>query len=216
MESIFDEIDSKRIAPQRFSLAVFYCVCYIVLTYVYVLLGDKGQDIIYLFDEIIGLLILFSFKKYLQNFDYGKTIFWTNFRIVACFAELPLLVIFAFYKVIDIQPELYHTLLFTASLLYLLLMIINFVGLIASGLAYRQLEHEPTELVSRLGVVLAFVVPLPYLVLTVYLAIHAKHPETTVQSVLIKFLLSTLLLIPSFILVVMFYRAKKIASTTIQ
>ena len=210
MESIFDEIDKKRIAPQRFEWAVVACVSYIVLTYVYVFCSEENKQAFYLLNQLVGIIVLFFFIKYLQNFKSDTAVFWTRFNIVFSIVALIVSLLLTVSRAMLLHTYVYHLFSSLASIIILLLFVLGFIILIAGGIAYMKIGNEPTGLIKKIGIVNAFILPLPYLCMFVFFLANARHKFPHDQYTLIMLVFGTLFLIPTFIMGIVFYRVNKI------
>ena len=214
MDSIFDEIDSKRIAPQKFSLAILGCVLNVFMTYVSLVLSSKNSRTIVMLNMIIAVLLLFSFKKYLENFQSAKAILWTNIKIAISFSYVPLALFFYYAEFVSSEKHQFGQTILLAGVCYFLLLVLDFISLIGSGIAYKNFKNEPTRLVAKIGLVNTFILPIPCLFSILFEMFQAKLHASHTDIVIVNCILDTFFLIPTFILAVIFHRARKIASQT--
>ena len=214
MDSIFDEIDSKRIAPQRFSLAIFGCIVAITLQF-FDIFSDNGEEFLTLVGLVAYLSILTSLNSYLNNFNYSKAIFWTKFKITMCLGWIAVyvLILMLEHKMIHISAENHFLLYFISHLvpgMLFVLTTLEFMSMVPTGLAYRLVKEEPTKLIRKLGFLNAFILPLPYLVFNTLLILNAYGRYSTVHLVLIKFLLGVFLSMPLLVIGLVFHKVNKI------
>lgn len=76
-----EEESQNRIATQNFDLNIAMCVVFIILSYVNVFLGIEYKAIGHL-NSILIIILMWSFKKYLQNFDAPKAMYWLKWNII--------------------------------------------------------------------------------------------------------------------------------------
>jgi hypothetical protein len=88
MESIFDELEQKRLAPQNFSWAVLLCILYSIGSIGIVLVSGPSQRVFSPILLAMAVLIDLSLLRYLKNFNLPEATRWLTLKICCLFGLL--------------------------------------------------------------------------------------------------------------------------------
>jgi len=212
------EVESQnKIAPQRFNLIIVACIVSIVLSYADLFLGVEYKDIARLLYGILAVIILWSFKKYLQNFYAAKAIYWLKWNLA-----IAILLFVSMYM----QGRLYYAKwledhssigpsadslkhrppAYAFLTLFILLLFIPFIiSNVKFGNSLRKIENDFIGLLKKLGLSLTYLLIIAVVCMVAILLIS----KTFAHSFIFKIILNTMLIIPTIILTMIFYRAKK-------
>lgn len=195
---------NNKIAPQPFNVIIVLGIICVLLSYAHDLLPDTFSDTLSLATETGSLIMAVFFRKYLHNFNAKKAIYWTNLSIVLSAGLIAIMVISDLIMPPGIHPDLGklgHSPLFILAALFIILFFVFFlVVTINQAISLRNIDNDFIGLLKELGTANL----LTLLVVLFSLLLHWQMQD----YVVIKLLLSTLYLIPTFILILIFYKAK--------
>jgi len=212
MESIFDDLDSDRIAPQNFRLAIAMALACIVVSSIYCFPGQRYNHFIYFFENILWLYLQFFFRTYLQNFRAVQAIKWTKWSIVLSIAALFAALIaygnphmVATHLVSEVSPliKALASMIFAALLLPLIILT---VGL---GIALQKIKNDFVGLLRGYGIVLALLTPVAGVWSVVFLFPNGARKLFSFCPALPDIIGVVINMVPVAIILVIYYRALK-------
>ncbi len=214
MPGIFDDLKQNRIAPQRFNLAITYAITSVILAYTYLFFHGSTKRIFYISDMLFGLLVLFEFVRYLRNFTAGRAVYWIKWKLAA---NITIFCIFLFgiiyshylYKLNLISKQWLNTWVFTVF--YYMVLLLDVLCSILLGGALLKVRNDFIGLLRNMGILLTFIIPLPYLSITLF---NFFSPSFTTwcdsdTSIMFRIVMITFFLMPTFLILRIFLRAKK-------
>lgn len=208
MDSIFEELDKKVIAPQKFWVAIMVSVFSISLSYVYHLLADLDyKEIVFIINMASAVVILSFFKKYLQNFRAGRAGYWVKWWIAV---YVTLVVVPAAYDLLsksDIpyrdKLSVYHVYFYA----YFVILFADYYVTIRLGIILTKVSNDFIGLLRPLGIYNIFFMPLAAILgITANYSGYAKNMLAG-NDLLFHMVLTTVSSVPSVLLIVIFYRA---------
>jgi len=202
MESIFDELDKKNIASQRFWLAIIVCSLSISLSYVDLFTENYGyKAILFLSNMTLGIVILSFFKKYLQNFRSGRAGYWIKWWIVMYVVMIITSLVYGListaYHLSNNNPYLWSY--------YILLFAFNYFA-IRAGIILRKIPNDFIGLLRTMGFLYIFLMPSVELISLIEYSDYVKKILGG-HNPLFHLVLNTFYSAPILLLIVIFYRA---------
>jgi hypothetical protein len=168
MESIFDEIDKDRIAPQEFSLAIFIGIIYFVLSYAYIAFDKDTREISIAINTVFGIILLTFLKNYIKNFNRPAAEKWVKLKIGANIITFLILICLCIYN--DnrhpqvVTPNRQYKGYFIA-ILYFLTSLFDLLVSILFGLELMKIKNDSIGLLRQLGKLIAYYLPVAYFII---------------------------------------------------
>jgi hypothetical protein len=213
MESIFDDLNQHRIAPQRFGLAIAICIVCIVLSNSYFFLDKNWNHIFYLANVLVSIYLLVQFRRYLGNFMAARPVFLLKLKIIASWIMFGLLLLNLLYRIPeqkDVILPWYWLRILLFVVLYYVIILFDLVVSVLNGIALQKIPNDFVGITKTLGIVNAYIIPLPYLIANmISLLPKLNHIYNADENLPVRLVVHTFFLIPTFLLMLIFFRARR-------